>query len=129
MEAEDGWNCCKERTLRLLLTMNMPSAQGYAVHQITVDHPAPDLESVCDAFNDAEFVLCRLLYRRMNNDGEMMWLDKGNIILNTSHVGKIQEYIFIERDNHHDEPHGHSDTSGGNFGGQGPQVRKRRGYI
>jgi hypothetical protein len=109
--------------------MNMPSAQGYAVHQITVDHPGNSLDEVREAFNDEEFVLCRLMYRRMNNDGEMCWLDKGDLVINTNHVGKIQEYIFNERDSINDQPFGHSDASGSHLGGQAPPVRKRRGYI
>lgn len=79
--------------MRFLVTMNMPSAQGYSVHQVTVDHTAPSLNEFCDMLNDHEFVVVRLIYRMKGPNGESLLRDRGDMILNTSHIGKVQEFV------------------------------------
>lgn len=79
--------------MRLLITMNMPSAKGYAVHQLTVDHKAKTLKEFWDALQDNEFIMADLLYKIRNDDLTEYWGDRGPIIINTSHIGKVQEFF------------------------------------
>jgi len=78
--------------VRYLLTMNMPSAKGYAVHQLTVDHPAPNINEFMEELQDNEFIMCTLMYRVEKENYEREWQDRGKMIINTSVVGKAQEY-------------------------------------
>jgi len=130
MEEKNGWHSCQERQVKLLLTMHMPSAQGYAVHQITVEHKANSLDEFLEFLNDYEFIKCHLYYRIPNEfGGGITWKDKGDILINTSHIGKVQEFIeYGEREND-DESYRYSEGISGNAGRPGPQVRKRGGYI
>ena len=116
--------------MKLLITMHMPSAQGYAVHQLTVEHPSKDMEDFHRVLNDFEFIKCQLYYRRRDDvTNKVVWNDKCEILVNTSHIGKVQEFIeYGEREND-DESYGYSDGISGDFGRQGAQVRKHRGYV
>lgn len=105
--------------MKLLITMNMPSASGYMVHQITVETESRDLREFNSLINRQDFVFCRLYYRRPGYAGETIWDDKGDIILNTAHIGKVQEYL--ERDQDY-EPFGNSDE-------RGPVVQKARPHL
>lgn len=78
--------------MRYLLTMNMPSAKGFLIHQLTVEHDG-DLDDFCQLLNDNEFITVRQLYQFKQPAGESIWQDRGDLVLNTSHIGKIQEYI------------------------------------
>lgn len=110
--------------------MNMASANGNPVHQITVDHPAKDLEEFLGEMNAYEFIMAHQYYRVKQFDGEIVWKDRGDIIINTAHIGKVQEFIEFEvKENNYDEPYGHLETSSQHLGGPGPQVRKRRGNF
>jgi len=112
--------------MKFLLTMNMPSAQGYAVHQVTVEHPANSCMELCEALNRNEFILCRQLYRQKNLRGETNWMDRGDIVINTYHIGKVQQFIEFERENEDDESQGRIERSGGNAEGPRGPIRPRR---
>jgi hypothetical protein len=114
--------------MKFLITMNMPSAQGYAVHQVTVEHPVENLDAFCDLLNDNEFILCRQLYRQKNMRGDSSWLDRGDIVINTYHIGKVQQFIEFEREND-DESFGYSEGVGSHVGRQRPPLRKRGGDV
>ena len=130
MEKTDGWDSCKERIVRFLITMNMPSAQGYAVHQITVEHSCENIDQFCALINDYEFIKCHLYYRKRDEyTNKVIWLDKGEILINTSHIGKVQEFFeYGEREND-DESYGYSEGVSNHLGRPGPQIRKRGGYV
>lgn len=81
--------------MRFLLTMNMPSAKGHPVHQLTVEHRAKSIRSFWETLSDNEFIICKLLYRV---DGE--WIDRGEVILSTSCIGKAQELVDYYGDGH-----------------------------
>lgn len=116
--------------MRLLITMNMASAQGYAVHQITVDHHVETLEEFLNEMNQYEFIMGRQYYRMKQPDGEIVWKDRGDIIVNTAHIGKVQEFIEFEaKESNYDESYGYSEASGSHSGGPGASVRKRRGNL
>lgn len=110
--------------MRFLITMHMPSAIGNLVHQVTVDHPAKGLDQFCKILNTDVFILCRNFYRRTDNDGVMYWEDRGDIILNTSHVGKVQ--VYVEQEKGWSEDTQFSVERRGFEGQRGP-MRQRRG--
>ena len=115
--------------MKFLITMNMPSAQGYAVHQVTVEHVAESLGTFCDILNDSEFILCRQLYRQKNMRGEPTWLDRGDIVINTYHIGKVQQFIEFEREYDEDESQGRTEFSRGNPDGPRGPIRPRRPTV
>ena len=110
--------------MRLLLTLNMPSAQGFLVHQITIEHTCNTLDEFCDEMNDNEFIVGRLLYRIKTPTGDTAWRDRGDIILNTSHIGKAQEFLYDEREEY-DEPFGNTEQRRGYADGKRPPLRTR----
>lgn len=79
--------------MKFLLTMNMPSAKGYPVHQMTVEHKARNLKEFWDALSDNEFIVCTLLYRFGVDEASKYWEERGQLLLNTSCIGKAQEYV------------------------------------
>ena len=83
--------------MKFLLTMNMPSAKGFLIHQITIEHDG-DLEDFCNALNDNEFITVRQWYQFKQPTGDSIWQDRGELVVNTSHIGKVQEYHEQEND-------------------------------
>lgn len=84
--------------MRFLATLNMPGLNGTNTHQLTFDHPVSSQEELCALLNRQEFVIFRMFYRRQNMSGELWWQDRGEIIINTSWIGKIQEFIDFDSD-------------------------------
>ena len=84
--------------MRFLITMNMPSAKGYAVHQLTVEHAAKGMKEFWNYLQDNEFIMPNLLYKMRNEDLTEYWEDRGSLIINTAHVGKVQELIEFKDD-------------------------------
>ena len=101
--------------MRYLLTMNMPSAKGFLIHQLTVEHDG-DLEDFCQMLNDNEFITVRQWYQFKQPTGDPIWQDRGDLVLNTSHIGKVSEYIENEKD-YENETYGSS-----NFSSRKPQI-------
>lgn len=114
--------------MRFLLTMNMPSGSGFLVHQLTVEIPVDSCEHLKDAMNEDEFITGRLYYRRRALTQETIWEDRGDIVLNTAHIGKAQEFFEMERDAN-DESQGYFKPSNLAPTGEGATVRKRRGVF
>lgn len=111
--------------MKFLITMNMPSAQGYAVHQVTVEHNAESVADFCSVLNNTEFILVRQLYRQKNLNGTV-WLDRGDMVINTYHIGKVSQFIEFERgDYDDDESQGRSEYSRGNSQGPRGPIRPR----
>lgn len=80
--------------MRFLITLNMPSANGFLVHQIIFDHHDETMTLFLDRLNEDIFIYGRQFYKRVNEQtGEGFFLDKGELILNTAHIGKVQEFI------------------------------------
>ena len=84
--------------MRFLVTMNMPSANGMDTHQMTLEHPVKSQEELCTLLNRVEFVIFRMFYKRKNVNGEIWWQDRGEIIVNTTMIGKAQEFIDFDTD-------------------------------
>ena len=84
--------------MRFLVTMNMPSINGMDTHQLTLEYPVNSQEEMCALLNRQEFLIFRMFYRRQNQDGEIWFQDRGEIIVNTSWIGKAQEFIDFDSD-------------------------------
>lgn len=82
--------------MRFLLTMNMPSSNGFLIHQIIFEHESETAEKLFQTLNEDIFIYGRQFYKRQRDDGESVFVDKGDIILNTAHIGKAQVYIDYE---------------------------------
>ena len=73
--------------MRFLITMNLPTATGKAVHQIVAEHPASSLEAFRQEIDASNFVMVEEFYKNnVDNSVEA----HGNILLNTMNVGKVK---------------------------------------
>jgi hypothetical protein len=108
----------------LLITMNMPSAQGYLVHQVTVEHPAQSIDEFYKELHETDFVFATQLYRKKDPRGDVHWEDRGKIILNSAHIGKVQE--FIEFPNAPEQPFGFSKGEYGAAAYEAPRPVRRK---
>jgi hypothetical protein len=87
----------------------MASVKGLLVHQITLDYNCDSLESFKDVLNDNDFIMAQQYYRRELPNGEIKWEDRGSTIINTSIIGKVQEFVEYEREFNYDEPYQYTD--------------------
>ena len=80
--------------MRFMVTMNMPNSRGEGyVHQLIVEHPSEDCREFCAAMSDDPFVLVRQLYFDDDrHSGERVWIDRGDMILNCRHIGKVMPH-------------------------------------
>ena len=77
---------------RFLITMHMPTANpNHRGHQITADHPAETLDEFCEELNSNAFLIVRQYYyvTDRRGSGPLGWQDRGDLIINTDHVGKV----------------------------------------
>ena len=89
--------------MRFLLTLNMPSMTGNMVQQIIVGHKyAKTCLELTEILNENQFVNFTLWYRYQEPNEPHKWDDRGDIVINTDHIGKVQ--LFVEKSN--DEAHG-----------------------
>lgn len=84
--------------MRFLFTMNMPSSNGFLVHQIIFEHDVESLDALMVRLNNDVFILGKQFYKRQRDNGESVFVDKGYMILNTSLIGKVQPYIDFDND-------------------------------
>jgi len=102
--------------VKFLFTLNMPSSQGSLVHQVIGDFNANSCSELCEFINRFDFITVRQFYKDgVAATGEILWQDRGEIILNTSRIGKIQ--VYVEREQNNDKPHGHPRYSRKDFEG------------
>ena len=73
--------------MRFYITMNMPSRNGGAIHQVIGDHESNSIEEFKETLNDCDFVTVEEFYR--NQDGG--FYSVGDIILSTMHIGKVKK--------------------------------------
>jgi len=80
--------------MRFMVTMNMPNSRGEGyVHQLIVEHPSEDCSEFCAAMSDDPFILVRQLYFDDDrHSGERVWIDRGDMILNCRHIGKVMPH-------------------------------------
>lgn len=79
--------------MKFLVTMNMSSSNGYPVHQVIFEHKALSVHELYNVLNDEIFIYGRQFYRHTTENGKTGFVDRGDIVLNTAHIGKIQEYM------------------------------------
>jgi hypothetical protein len=78
--------------MKFVITMNMSSMNGNPAHQMTVEHESSSLQEFSKVLDCEMFPIVRLWYRYKDDTGTRVWDDKGKIIINSTHVGKVQEY-------------------------------------
>ena len=112
--------------MKFVITMNMPSIKSFLVHQLTVEIKANSCSEFCEMMNEDEFIVGKFLYRRPLVSGGFVFEDRGEIIINTAHIGKVQEYYELTKDYENDESYGNSEPSYHHPAGERGSVRKRR---
>ena len=79
--------------MKFLFSLNVPSGGNDLVHQVVGEVPGvASLDILHTLMRDSPFVKIRLRYYTRVN-GEKKWVDKGDMLLGTSHVAKVQTYI------------------------------------
>ena len=77
--------------MRFLITMNMPSYSGNAVHQMHVDHPAKSLEEFIKALSESDFIIVHEFYKaRETAVNKSEYENRGEIAISYRHIGKIK---------------------------------------
>lgn len=78
--------------------MNMPAFEGNLIHQIILEvDGVGSLKELKELMNREEFVLGSHWYRRKNMYTQKdEWMDRGKLIVNTSHIGKVVEFIDLD---------------------------------
>ena len=116
--------------MKLLITMNMPSAKEYLVHQMTVETECETLDKFLKQLNDDIFVKVLLYYKRKDHiTGDTIWEDRGDILLNTNHIGKVQVYLEYGKEQDYDEPHRNFDNRSAHVERTRPSIRPRGTLI
>ena len=80
--------------MRFLITMNMPSYSGNAVHQIQAEHSAKSLEDFADALTQNDFVIVEEFYRDQQTKEDY---SRGFMAINHRYVGKIKVLNSTEK--------------------------------
>jgi len=111
--------------VKFLITMNMPSAQGYLVHQVTIEHHARSCRELCEMLNNDVFIMGRQLYRKRTPGMEQTWQDRGDIVLNTTHIGKVAEFVEFDKEEEDHESYGYTDNRRPHAPGTRPPIRPR----
>lgn len=74
--------------MRLLFTLNMPSGSNNLVHQVIADYSVKSLDEIAKILSERDFIVVKQLYRVKTK-----WIDRGDIVLNTVHVGKVAQWL------------------------------------
>lgn len=85
--------------MRFQFTLNMPSSVGNLVHQVIGDHEAETLQQLLKTLEGNHFIVVRQWYVYRTNFGDD-WRDKGYLIINTDHIGKVCSYGETTVDEH-----------------------------
>lgn len=80
--------------MKFLATLNMPSANGSnPVHQIIFEMPnVNSITLLIDELSAADFIRVRQFYKQHTPDKRTVLEDRGELILNVEHIGKVVEY-------------------------------------
>ena len=79
--------------MKFLITMNMPSYKGGAIHQIICEYPAAGLADFCDALEKREFTIVEEFYKKNDETKrfDSYYESQGLTAVNYRYVGKIKE--------------------------------------
>ena len=73
--------------MRFLITMNMPSHSGKAVHQMQVEHSSKTLDEFTKTLSEKDFVIVEEFYKARETDG---YESRGQVAVGYRHIGKIK---------------------------------------
>lgn len=73
--------------MRFLITMNMPSHSGKAVHQMQVEHSSKTLDEFTKTLSEKDFVIVEEFYKAREADG---YESRGQVAVSYRHIGKIK---------------------------------------
>lgn len=76
--------------MKFVVTMNMPSHSGNAIHQVLCEYPVNGIEAFCKALEQHDFLIVDEIYKNPNNT-ENPYYVVGKTAINHLHVGKIKE--------------------------------------
>ena len=80
--------------VRFIFTLNMGSYKGRIVHQVVGDVDVADIGQLCETLNDTDFIVVDQYYNVNDEDSTSQdWKYKGHLVLNTSNIGKVQQYV------------------------------------
>jgi len=85
--------------MRFSLTMHMPNGKPdfkgmyKPVHQVVCEVPVNSCEELCDLLTNNDFIVVHQYYSQTDEKGMHYWVDRGDIVINTSWVGKAHEVI------------------------------------
>jgi hypothetical protein len=77
--------------MKFLITMNMPSYKGGAIHQIICEYPAKGLADFCDALEKREFTVIEEFYKKFDAANNPYYESQGLTSVNYRYVGKVKE--------------------------------------
>lgn len=78
--------------MRFLFTMNMPSGGNDLVHQIVGEVDCKTIDELREMLIGSDFVkVLHMTYDRTST-GEKRWRARGDIVVNTFHIGKVAVY-------------------------------------
>jgi len=81
--------------VKFLFSLNVPSGANDLVHQVVGE--VPNVESLDDLHMlmcELTFIKLRLMFYTRSPTGEKKWTDKGEMLLSTEHVAKVQIYTL-----------------------------------
>lgn len=80
--------------MKFLVTMNMPSNQGRAIHQMIVEcEGVTDVKGFWSVLSENMFILVNEFYYQKDESGMTagVYRPRGSIIINTEYVGKVRQ--------------------------------------
>ena len=79
--------------MKIVITMSIPSATGNYSQQIFCDFPANNMREITQRLSDVDYLLVEQIFKDGVDDyGGIIWGSKGEVILNTMLIGKIQKF-------------------------------------
>lgn len=75
--------------MRFLITMNMPSKSGNAIHQIIAEHPAESIDEMREALESNDFIEIEEFYKNLQGD----YYSTGRVLINHKFVGKVRAFV------------------------------------
>ena len=80
--------------MKFLFSLNVPSGSNDLVHQVVGEVPGVNsMDAMYALVNEENFIFLRLMYyTRSHATSEKKWTDKGEMLLSTRHIAKVQIY-------------------------------------
>lgn len=79
--------------MKFLFYLNVPSGSNDLVHQVVGEVPAVNsLDDLHTLMCELAFIKLRLMFYNRQPDGKKTWIDKGEMLLSTEHIAKVQIY-------------------------------------